>query len=337
MLHPGRVAAICYSAQIWADFKKYQRLGGELDIEGYVKLAGWAKAKGAWIKAVPKAMRNAFMEPTGPAEQEAKDAALEAYRAAELDLQREIAEQTERLEKAKVVLAGPKPTKKAATDQRVAGDKIKAAEKRLAEVRDFAARDGYDRIWPGHFAPLLIRDPATGERRVVAARYRCRLPGWDEAMEREKPGTYNARRDKLSTVWRQLFGHNHGLVVASRFYESVSLHRLQQRELAPGERDLAVEVEFQPEPAQEMFLACLWRYSEATSDEPGFYSFAAVTRDPPPEVEAAGHDRCIIAIRPENIDAWLAPDPKHLGLMTAILDDPIDAYYQHDLVKKGAD
>lgn len=27
--------------------------------------------------------------------------------------------------------------------------------------------------------------------------YQCRLPGWNEAMERKYPGTYNARRDNL--------------------------------------------------------------------------------------------------------------------------------------------
>lgn len=49
---------------------------------------------------------------------------------------------------------------------------------------------------------------------------------------------------------------------------------------------------------------------------------------------AAGHGRCIIALKPENIDAWLEPDPGHLSAMYAILDDPIDAYYQHELPEK---
>lgn len=38
-----------------------------------------------------------------------------------------------------------------------------------------------------------------------------------------------------------------------------------------------------------------------------FFSFAAITAEPLLEVAAAGHDRCIIPIMPENIDAWLAP------------------------------
>lgn len=45
------------------------------------------------------------------------------------------------------------------------------------------------------------------------------------------------------------------MIVARRFFESVSLHRLQQRELAPGERDLSVELEFRPEPERDMLLA----------------------------------------------------------------------------------
>jgi putative SOS response-associated peptidase YedK len=71
--------------------------------------------------------------------------------------------------------------------------------------------------------------------------------------------------------------------------------------------------------------------------EEGFYTFAAITRDPPPEVAAAGHDRCIIALKPENIDAWLEPDPHNLSSSYAILDDPLDAYYQHELVQNNDD
>lgn len=221
--------------------------------------------------------------------------------------------------------------------RRVATNKIAAARERLDEIQSQATGDGYGRMWPGQFAPLLIRDPETGARMIVPARYRCRLQGWTKADELEKPGTYNARKDKLHTFWKKLFGYNHGVIVARRFYESVSLHRLQQRELVPGERDIPVEVRFEPEPSQEMFLACLWRYVPPMNGEEGFYSFAAITRDPPSEVAAAGHDRCIFAPKPENIDAWLEPDPSHLSAMYAILDDPIDAYYQHELPQKKND
>ncbi len=66
----------------------------------------------------------------------------------------------------------------------------------------------------------------------------------------------------------------------------------------------------------------------------GFYSFAAITREPPAEVADAGHDCCIIALKPENIDAWLEPDPRNFSASYAILDDPVIVYYQHELAKK---
>lgn len=327
---------MCYSAQILADFTKYRRHGGHMDIKAFVDMAGWTRKKGTWIKGVPKAMRNAFVDSTAPEEEEAREVSRAAYREAAAALEDEIAKQSARLAKAEAVLAGPKPTKTAENDRRVATNKIASARARLAEVSDHAGGAEYARIWPGGLTPVLIRDHATGERRVVPMRYRCRLPGWDDAKEREKPGTYMARKDTLTTVWRKLWGYNHGVMVARRFFESVSLHRLQQRELVPGERDVSVELEFRPEPEQDMLLACLWRYVEPEGDEPGFYSVAAISRDPPPEVAAAGHDRCVIAIKPENLDAWLDPQPGRLVDMERILADPIDAYYEHELVTKDA-
>lgn len=326
---------MCYSAEVWEDFRLYERMGGTLDIHAFAQMMEARRATGDLFRVLPKAMREPFEHPRNEGEKGVKQKMLEAYRAATLVIDEDIAKQTERLVKAEAVLASPKPTKTAANDKRVATNKIEAAREKLAEMQDSAKTDGFARMWPGHFAPILIRDPHTGARMIVPARYRCRLPGWTKQDELEKPGTYNARRDKLSTVWKKLFGYNHGLIVARRFYESVSLHRLQQRELVPGERDVPIEIRFEPDPMQDMFLACLWRYTEATEGEEGFYSFAIITHDPPPEVEIAGHDRCVVALKPENIDAWLEPNPAHLSAMYAILDDPIDAYYQHEIREKS--
>jgi len=56
-----------------------------------------------------------------------------------------------------------------------------------------------------------------------------------------------------------------------------------------------------------------------------------ITDEPPPEVEAAGHDRCIVPIKTENIDAWLNPEASDLKAMYAILDDRDRPYYEHRL------
>lgn len=329
---------MCYSAEVAADFHTYQRMGGALSIKEFVALFYHQGKAGTFTRLVPRAVRDAFAHPHDAGEQEVHQSVIDAYRAVILHFEGIIAEQTERLAKATLVLQGPKPTKKAATDQRVATNKIRDAELRIAEAKQVAKEhDGFARIWPGHFCPLLIRDPATGERKVVPARYRCRLIGWTEADEKKKPGTYNARMDSLKTAWRGIFGYFHGVVVARRFFESVLLHDNQQRALAPGEKEQNIEIVFSPEPQQEMLLACLYRYVESEGDEGGYYTFAAVTRDPPPEVQAAGHNRCVIPLKPKNLDAWLDPDPKNLSAQFAILEDPIGAFYQHQIVSKGFD
>jgi putative SOS response-associated peptidase YedK len=77
-----------------------------------------------------------------------------------------------------------------------------------------------------------------------------------------------------------------------------------------------------------MLVACLWsRWSG--SGEPDLLSFAAITDERPPEVSAAGHARCIVPIKPENIDAWLNPNASDLAALHAILDDRDRPFYDH--------
>jgi putative SOS response-associated peptidase YedK len=329
---------MCYSAQIWADFRKYERFGGKLNIKEFTKLAGWTRKKGTWVKVVPKAMRRAMTDATSGV---LDLGTIEMARAADAEaialIAAEVGVQEARLAEANAKLASAKPTKKAENDRRVATNKIQAGRKKLEDIASAPPPDGIDRIWPGYFAPVMIRDPQTGERSVVPMRYRCRLPGWTEADEIEKPGTYNARRDKLSTVWRNVFGYHHGIMVVDRFYESVYLHNLQQRQLAPGEREQNVEILFSPATGESLFVACLWTYVEATSDDPGFYTFAVITDDPPLEVVEAGHDRCPVPIHEDDIGAWLNPDLKDLPSLYGILDRRVRPFYEHRLAKKDGD
>ena len=60
-------------------------------------------------------------------------------------------------------------------------------------------------------------------------------------------------------------------------------------------------------------------------------SFAAITDEPEPEVAAAGHDRTIINITPEHVDAWLNPDPADLAALYRIFDDKRHPFYEHQL------
>lgn len=49
------------------------------------------------------------------------------------------------------------------------------------------------------------------------------------------------------------------------------------------------------------------------------------------ELAAAGHDRCIIPIKAEHIDAWLSPDSSNTEALYSILDDRERPYYEHRL------
>lgn len=100
---------MCYSAQIWADFRKYERFGGTLDIKGYMALAGWTRAKGTWIKTVPKAMRHSVLAMGSLAPELVDLAAAEregiAVLAADIDAQ------SARLDEANAKLAMKRPKK----------------------------------------------------------------------------------------------------------------------------------------------------------------------------------------------------------------------------------
>lgn len=318
---------MCYSAQIQSEYRKFERtFGAGIDIKRYVELF-WEKRKdGGWNK-LPKAMRASFSPPRNEQEMELARLVAEGDRERAMALEREIEEQTARLEKARATLASGKPTKKAADDQRIASNKIRAAQRNLDDLRRKELQPDDSRIYPGSYAPVLIVQD--GRRMVMPMRYKCRLPGWTEAMDRKYPGTYNARRDKLEESWGKLFGHFHGVMVANVLYENVPRHAMEHRELQPDESPEHVILEFRPEPPQDMLIACLWSFTAGQHGEPDLFSFAAITDDPPPEVAAAGHDRFVIPIKPENLDAWLKPSPHDLQSLYEILDDRPRPYYEH--------
>nr|WP_256702391.1 SOS response-associated peptidase family protein [Burkholderia sp. SRS-W-2-2016] len=114
------------------------------------------------------------------------------------------------------------------------------------------------------------------------------------------------------------------------FYENVSKAKFEGTLSESHEKDGSIVLAFRPNNGQLMLVACLWSRWSAPG-EPDLLSFAAITDEPPAEVAAAGHDRYIIPIKPENIDAWLNPDTSDLTASYAILDDKERPYYEHRL------
>ncbi|MDR5832494.1 SOS response-associated peptidase family protein [Caballeronia sp. LP006] len=317
---------MCYSAQIQADYRKYVKMfGAQMDIREFARLF-WERAEGSKAK-IPKAMEDAFREPQSDDERQIK-AFIDRFNVEQTSkIEQELFRQRTRLADAERTLQ-TKTTKAATESKRIATDKIEASLRRLEDLNrtEFRPRDA--RIFPGTFAPVLVME--NGEYVIKPMRYQCRIAGKPANYDVKYPGTYNARRDNLEGFWKPCFGHTHGLMLVDVFYENVSKAKMEGTLLESHERDENVVLEFRPNNGQLMYVACLWSKWSAPG-EPDLLSFAAITDEPPPEVQAAGHDRCIVPIKPDNVEAWLNPDASNLAALYAILDDRDRPYYEHRL------
>jgi putative SOS response-associated peptidase YedK len=222
-----------------------------------------------------------------------------------------------------------KETRKSREDVRIATNRMAALTMKLGDLRrcDIKARD--NRLFPMVYGGVIINQD--GQVLLTPMRYFCRPAGKPAQYDKKYPGLYNARRDNLEKFWREQFGRHHALAVVDSFYENVKLHAVERRELAPGEEAKNVVLHFKPQPEQAMLVACVWsHWTDPT--EPDVRGFAAITDDPPPEIAAAGHDRCPINIKRENVDAWLAPQGRSSQELQWILSDRQLPYYQHEVM-----
>lgn len=307
---------MCYSAQLQAAYMRYLReTGCEMDIDQFVEIFG-ARVSDSSIR-IPRAIERWFDAPKNDAERKIKEY-IDEYRSAELTkLEREVFAQKKRLADAERTLAA-KPTKAAAESQRIATNKIEQALTRIERLKAEKPHPDEARIFPLHFAPIVMQ---VGAKRLMRlARYHCRKPGEAAFIDRKLPGLYNARRDSLGKYWKGLFGASHAVMLADSFFENV-------------DRDGKNQVlHFVPRPAGTMMIACLFAEWQDPKGGTPLLSFAAITDEPPPEVAAAGHDRMIINLKPEHLDAWLSPQGRSQDELQRILSDRQAPYYEHEVM-----
>ena len=316
---------MCYSAQVQANYRKYVRAwGADISLAEFFKLY-WDKTQGLKLRT-PKALDDAFAQPQNDEERRIKALIDELQGRQAHDLEQELFRQKKRLADAERTLRG-KTTKAATESRRIATDKIAWALGKLSDLGRGEPVAEDSRIFPGWYAPVMVMQG--GGKIVRPMRYQCRLAGKPAAYDAKYPGTYNARRDNLQGFWKEQFGQTHAIMIVNAFFENVSRHRVEGRALPEGEKDENVVLEFHPRPEQEMLVACLWSHWREGDNE--LLSFAAITDDPPAEIAAVGHDRCIIPIRPENVDAWLNPQGRSVAELNAILDDRAKPYFEHRL------
>lgn len=172
-----------------------------------------------------------------------------------------------------------------------------------------------DRIYPLYYAPVVAEGKQG--RKVVPMRYRLRGPDGGEVPSQYN--VFNARLDSLETArtWRPLFGRTHAIFPFTQFYEWVE---------RDGKKE---EIYFSPESRELMWAASLFGIAKGAHGT--LLSFAMVTDDPPPEVAAAGHDRCPIFLREDQLEGWLRPAGKSAESLKKLLRLKEKAYYLNGL------
>lgn len=276
---------------------------------------------------IPKAMEENFLDPQTSEERRIRDLIVTWRERRTTELETELFRQKQRLAGAERALA-VRETRKALEDRRIAANKTEWLLGKLGELRRSAPAPGDARIFPFWYAPVCVWED--GGIVVKPMRYHCRPDGKPESYDRRYGGLYNARRDSLEKFWRGLYGRHHAFCLISSFYENVALHDYQKRDLRPGEQETNLVLHFNPQPPTLMAAACLWDCWRSPG-QPDLWSFAAITDDPPPEVAATGHNRCIIPLRAANIETWLRPETADTAALSRILDDRERPQYRHEL------
>ncbi|MEO8315621.1 MAG: SOS response-associated peptidase family protein [Pseudomonadota bacterium] len=310
---------MCYSAQVEDSYRKYiQMTGADMDIDQFAEVYGPKfPVFGGPKVTIPRAVDRWFDPPKSDGERKVKALIDVRNAAASTALQQELFKQKKRLADAERSLA-TKATKAAVESKRIATDKSESLLRRINVLSDPKPRAGDGRIFPMQYAPIVVN--AGGRNLIRLARYHCRMAVKPASVDRQYPGLYNARRDNIDRYWCAAFGSTHALMLVKTFYENV-------------DRDGKNAVlHFVPKPAEIMLIACVYSVWKDPQDGSELMSFAAVTDEPPEEVAAAGHDRMIINIKPENVQSWLAREGRSDAELQDILSDRQKPYYEHEVL-----
>lgn len=320
---------MCYSAQVTANLRKLRRYFPQLDLdyEEAVRLLR-QRMEDPSIR-IARAFEENFMDLQDPRAAHAREL-IEAHRKqAASQWERDLFAAKKRLADAELKLQ-VKVTKTAQNEVRIASNKIEDLTRRLSDLHRTESKLRDERIFAKHYTAVIIRE---GDRYLLSPmRYLCRPEGKPAFYDEKYPGCYNARRDSLEGFWRGQFRRRHAIAVVESFFENVQKHDLEQRELAPGEKPQNVVLRFKPQPPQPMLVACIWSHWTHPG-EPTLRSFAIITDDPPPEVAAAGHDRCPVNLKSDNVSCWLSPEGRSREELFALLADRKSPYYAHEAIK----
>jgi len=90
-------------------------------------------------------------------------------------------------------------------------------------------------------------------------------------------------------------------------------------------------IEFRAESSQNFMVPVIFNQDPAGRSP--YKGFALVTDTPPPEVRAAGHDRCPVILSKEAMTHWLEPGGLSFQQLDEILGQKLSFVFQHCLDK----
>jgi putative SOS response-associated peptidase YedK len=319
---------MCYSAQVIQMVRKLSRqLGIRLDYDEIEKLFFRRLDDSGTL--ISRGFEANFDEPATDQERRIKGA-IDLHRSRLASkMEKDLFTQKTRFANAQRQLK-EKETKKAREDVRISTNKIETLSTKLTQLRSSEPNEEDNRIFPFVYAGVIVKQD--GQNLLTPMRYHCRPAGKPTSYDRQFPGLYNARRDNLEKFWSEQFGSHHAILVVESFYENVKRHTMEHRELLAGEAEENVVLQFKPEPAQTMYIACLWSHW-TDPKQPDLRGLAAITDEPPADVAAAGHDRCIINLKPEHVEAWLTPEGRSREALQSMLSDRAIPVFQHEVLK----
>ena len=319
---------MCYSAQVIQMVRKLNRqLGIRLDYDEVERL--FFRRLDDPSLNISRGFEANFDDPATDQERRIKSAIDDHRARVASKMEKDLFTQKTRLVNAERSLT-QKETKKAREDVRIATTKIEMLTGKLSNLRNTEPNEEDNRIFPFVYAGVIVKKD--GQNLLTPMRYHCRPAGKPAYLDRQFPGLYNARRDNLEKFWSEQFGFHHAILVVESFYENVKRHTMERRQLAAGETEENIVLQFKPEPAQTMYIACLWSHW-TDPKELDLRGFAAITDEPPADVAAAGHDRCIINLKPEHVEAWLTPQNHSIAELQSMLSDRAIPVFQHEVQK----
>ncbi|MFK7823337.1 MAG: SOS response-associated peptidase family protein [Oligoflexales bacterium] len=242
------------------------------------------------------------------------DAFHEKQKASELDeLAKNNKKFDELLEKLK-----KKPSKTTKITKERTERKISKLELKIKK-HDSKKMYDYDyRVYPLFYTPIVVMGPDKNPI-LKPMRFQCLPRTKDEEYDKEH-GLYKAKKESLTekyferirknsstkSVWEPLFGHSHGIIILSGFYEYNKSGK---------------NIGFGTSKSEFLLVPCLYDLWKSADGKKQLESFAVITDKASNLIKESGYHRCPVNIKACHFEAWLNPDGISNKDLHSILED----------------